>query len=74
MRAWMKSARKAQNLTQEELAKKAKCSRPMITDIENGNATPSIKTAKAVASFLGVHWTAFFTEEPITTHSERSLT
>lgn len=63
MRAWMKTSRKEMGLTQEELASRAKCSRPLITDIENGNATPSIKMAKAIATALGVPWVAFFSDD-----------
>ena len=64
MRYWLKELRcKSNNLTQEQLAKQAGISRTMITEIENGNANPSVEVAKKIASVLGFNWTRFFEDE-----------
>ncbi|HHV99989.1 MAG TPA: helix-turn-helix transcriptional regulator [Clostridiaceae bacterium] len=64
MRHWLKALRqKSNNLTQEQLAKEAGISRTMITEIENGNANPSVEVAKKIASVLGFDWTRFYQDE-----------
>jgi putative transcriptional regulator len=64
MRHWLKELRcKSNNLTQEQLAKQAGISRTMITEIENGNANPSVEVAKKIAAVLGIDWTKFFEDE-----------
>lgn len=64
MRHWLKELRcKSNNLTQEQLAKQAGISRTMITEIENGNANPSVEVAKKIAAVLGIDWTRFFEDE-----------
>jgi len=35
----------------------------MVTEIENGNANPSVKVAKKIAAVLGFDWTRFFDDE-----------
>ena len=35
----------------------------MITEIENGNANPSVKVAKKIAAVLGFDWTMFFEDD-----------
>jgi putative transcriptional regulator len=45
-------ARKDQNLTQEELAEKAKLSRGMLSNIERGYALPSLPVAYRIAKVL----------------------
>ena len=62
MRSWLKKLRHESNLTQEQLAKMAGISRTMITEIENGNANPSVKVAKKIAAVLGFDWTRFYDE------------
>ena len=63
MRHWLKELRiESGNMTQEQLAKKVGISRTMITEIENGNANPSVKVAKKIAAVLGIDWTKFFEE------------
>ena len=32
----------------------------MVTEIENGNANPSVDVAKKIASVLGFDWTLFY--------------
>jgi putative transcriptional regulator len=64
MRGWLKKLRhESHNLTQEQLAKMVGISRTMITEIENGNANPSVEVAKKIASVLGFNWTRFYEDE-----------
>jgi len=63
MRSWLKELRRKSNLTQEQLAKMVGISRTMITEIENGNANPSVKVAKKIAAVLGFDWTRFYEDE-----------
>lgn len=64
MRGWLKKIRQeSNNLTQEHLAKLTGISRTMVTEIENGNANPSVEVAKRIASVLGFDWTLFFNDE-----------
>jgi len=63
MRSWLKELRHKSNLTQEQLAKMVGISRTMITEIENGNANPSVKVAKKIAAVLGFDWTRFYDED-----------
>ena len=64
MRHWLKELRsKSENMTQEQLAKKVGISRTMITEIENGNANPSVKVAKKIAAVLGIDWTRFYDDD-----------
>ena len=63
-RHWLKELRnKSRNMTQEQLAKKVGISRTMITEIENGNADPSVRVAKKIAAVLGFDWTLFYQDE-----------
>ena len=63
MRHWLKELRsESRNLTQEQLAKMVGISRTMITEIENGNANPSVKVAKKIAAVLDFNWTKFYEE------------
>ena len=63
MRSWLKELRHKSNLTQEQLAKMVGISRTMVTEIENGNANPSVKVAKKIAAVLGFDWTRFYDED-----------
>ena len=61
MRRWLKELRyKSNNMTQGQLAEKVGISRTMITEIENGNANPSVEVAKKIAAVLGFDWTRFY--------------
>jgi len=63
MRSWLKKLRhESHNMTQEQLAKMVGISRTMITEIENGNANPSVKVAKKIAAVLDFNWTKFYEE------------
>jgi len=50
-------------MTQEQLAKKVGISRTMITEIENGNANPSVDVAKKIAAVLEFPWTKFYDDD-----------
>lgn len=64
VRQWLKELRqRSNNLTQEQLAKMVGISRTMITEIENGNANPSVEVAKKIAAVLGFDWVKFFDDE-----------
>lgn len=63
MRSWLKELRHKSHLTQEQLAKMVGISRTMVTEIENGNANPSVKVAKKIAAVLGFDWTRFFEDD-----------
>jgi len=60
IRSWMKKLRREHNMTQEQLAKAVGVSRTTITEIENGNANPSVAVAKKIAAVLGFNWVKFF--------------
>ena len=63
MRSWLKELRHKSHLTQEQLAKMVGISRTMVTEIENGNANPSVKVAKRLASVLGFNWTRLYDDD-----------
>lgn len=46
--------------THQQIADLAGISRNYYTEIENGIKTPSVETAKKLASALGCNWTLFF--------------
>jgi putative transcriptional regulator len=62
-RSWMKKLRREHNMTQEQLAKAVGISRTMVTEIENGNANPSVAKAKKIAAVLGFNWVKFFEDD-----------
>ena len=65
MRTWLKELRaRSSNMTQKQLATLVGISRTMITEIENGNANPSVEVAKRIAAVLGFDWTRFFEDPP----------
>ena len=47
-------ARKSQNLTQQDLSEKTGIDRTDISKLENGNANPSLRTLKRLATGLGM--------------------
>lgn len=63
MRIWLKEMRALKGLTQEQLASIVGVSRTMITEIENGNAAPSVNSAKKIADVLDFDWVRFFEDE-----------
>lgn len=56
----IKEAREAKQLTQQELADVIGRDRSLITKIENGDAFPSVTTAKEIGRVLEIDWTIFF--------------
>lgn len=60
MRDWFTELRKKANLTQQNIADEVGITRQMISAIENGDADPSVGTAKALGELLNFSWTRFF--------------
>lgn len=60
MRDWFIELRKKSNLTQQNIADQIGVTRQMISAIENGDAEPSVSTAKLLGELLNVPWTRFF--------------
>lgn len=59
----VKEKRLEKKLTQDDLARKAKVSRTMISKIESGQANPSVETAKKIAGVLGFKWSKIFEDK-----------
>lgn len=60
IRDWLKELRVKRKLTQEEVARLSGISRSHYTHIEQGNKTPSVDVAKAIAKTLKFDWVIFF--------------
>ncbi|NLU53429.1 MAG: helix-turn-helix transcriptional regulator [Clostridiaceae bacterium] len=60
MRQWLKDLRQKMALSQSEVATKIGITQQQYSFIENGNRTPSVETAQAIANVLGFPWTRFF--------------
>lgn len=56
----IKEIRKAQNLTMKQVSERSDISESMLSLIESGKRTPSVRSAKRIAAALGVEWTKFF--------------
>jgi len=56
----LRAARKKQNLSLRELAGKAEISASMLSQIENGKATPSVRSLHSIADALNVPFDYFF--------------
>ena len=54
--------RKQKGMTQETVSELAGIRRASYTNIEQGRRTPSVETAKRIASVLEFDWTCFFEE------------
>lgn len=61
----LKEIRKAQNLTMKQVSERSDISESMLSLIESGKRTPSVRSAQRIAAALGVEWTKFF-EPPST--------
>ena len=59
----MKEKRKAQKLTQGELAQIVGVSQRAIASYESGDRRPSVDTAKRIGAELGFPWTKFYDGE-----------
>lgn len=67
----LREIRKAQNLTMKQVSERSDISESMLSLIESGKRTPSVRSAQRIAAALGVEWTKFF--EPINRQEEQSL-
>lgn len=61
--AEMARARKAQRMTQAELAAKVNASQRMIAAIEGEERRPSVDLAQRIGGELGFPWTVFFDQK-----------
>lgn len=59
----IKKIRHKYSMTQVELARRSGVKSQLISMIENGQRTPTLRTAKLLAPCLGVKWTDFFDEK-----------
>jgi len=57
-RTWLEKIRG--EMTHQEVADMAGIDRSFYTQIENGTRSPSVETAKKIASALQFEWTLFF--------------
>ncbi len=62
-REWLDKLLFDKSLTHLDVADSAGVERAYITQIVNGDRTPSPKVAKKIASFVGCDWTKFFEQE-----------
>lgn len=60
----LKEIRKAQNLTMKQVSERSDISESMLSLIESGKRTPSVRSAQRIAAALGVEWTKFFDPPP----------
>lgn len=60
---WLVKAREDKKMSQCDLAKEVGLSQQAISTYENGERTPSVDTAKAIAKVLGFKWTKFFDDK-----------
>lgn len=67
----LRKIRKAQNLTMKQVSERSDISESMLSLIESGKRTPSVRSAQRIAAALGVEWTKFF--EPINRQEDQSL-
>jgi len=63
----VRHARRLRGLTLKEVAEKADCSESLLSKIENGRASPSLKMLQRLAEALGLTVGQFFAQE---THSD----
>jgi len=60
----LKESRKARNLTLQQVAEMTGTSTALLSQIENSNVTPSLKTLLKLASYYDINMSTFFTEAP----------
>ena len=58
----LKKLRARVGKTQQEVAEACGLSRSAYTNIENGNRTPSIKSAKLLGTAFGIDWRSIYDE------------
>jgi len=61
----IKDYRQKANMSQVELAKRAQISRPHLSNIENGEAQPTIDVALRIADALGVPVSSIFFKKSV---------
>lgn len=59
----LKESRKARNMTLQQVAEVTGTSTALLSQIENSNVTPSLKTLLKLASYYDISMSTFFTEE-----------
>ncbi len=73
----LREFRKANRLTLKQVAQKAGCTESYISQLENGNANPSIATLKKIASVFNVQIIDFFIdqaqEDPIVVRKDERI-
>ncbi|EAC7181333.1 XRE family transcriptional regulator [Listeria monocytogenes] len=60
MRKWLQEIRNANNISQNEIAKKIGVNRVTYTSYELGSRNPSVEVAKKIGKEFGFDWTLFF--------------
>lgn len=63
MRSWLVAIREQKGMSQKSVAEKVEISQPSYCNIENGERSPSVATAKRIAVVLDFDWTRFFEDE-----------
>ena len=61
-RDWLQAIREKQGFTQTYVAKQVGIAQPSYHNMEKGKISPSVPTAKAIATVLGFDWTRFYDE------------
>ena len=65
MAVWLTDIREKKGMSQTDVANKIGLSQQAISSYENDERTPSVSTAKAIASVLGFDWTKFYEKEEV---------
>ena len=63
MREWLVKIRKEKNMTQRDVAEKAKISNSYYAMIETGDRRSSVDAAQAIADVLDCDWRLFFPKQ-----------
>lgn len=63
VREWLISIRKSQDKTQGQVAAAAGITQPSYSQIEKGQISPAIQTAKLIGAELGFPWTKFYEDK-----------
>jgi putative transcriptional regulator len=62
-RDWLINIRLQRELTQKEVAEKARIDRSTYAQYESGRRTPTVDNAKGIGNALGFEWTIFFAKD-----------
>lgn len=63
MRYWLLNKRLEMDLRQCDIARKCGITQSAYSLIETGKGTPCVRTAKAIANFVGENWVKFYDDE-----------